>query len=92
MKYIITEVYYGKHGGIVFNPALDVEIFDNYVSALRYLVHERRLAKRCEYKVSLEWNPSPQKFGREWFVSMIEGHDIGHSIFTVARINENGFH
>lgn len=92
MKYIVTEVFYGSQGGIVFNPECQVEVFDHYVGALRFLVKERKLAQKLGYKVGTEWNEYPSKYGREWFVNMFERQDDYYYKYTVARINENGFH
>lgn len=92
MKYIITSYFIANNGGIVFSPENDVEVFDNYVRALRWMVRERDIAKRCEYDVIIKKNDNPSLYGREWFFTMVEIHGESKTIMTIARINENGFH
>lgn len=92
MKYIITEVFFGKRGGIVFNAAQDVEVFDHYVSALRFLVKEKRLSLKIDDKTTVEWYEERFGFGRQEMVEITEYHDGCHTVFTLAKINENGFH
>lgn len=92
MKYIVTEVFHGSQGGIIFHPHDHVEVFDHYVGALRYLVKEKQLALKIGYQVGIEWNEDPSMYGRKWFVNMFERTDGHYTQFTVARINENGFH
>lgn len=92
MKYIVTKIFVGHNGGHVFNPAVDVELFDTYVGALRWLVGERRLSKRVGDRVVLDWNKGANEFGREWFLEMTEYHECSHTTLVLARINENGFH
>ena len=92
MKYIITEVFFGTRGGIVFNAANDVEVFDHYVSALRFLVMEKRLSLKIDRKVEVDWDECRFESGRQTMVELIEYHERSHTIFTLAKINENGFH
>lgn len=92
MKYIITEVFFGKRGGIVFDTAHNVEVFDQYVSALRYLVKEKRLSLRLDYKTTVEWDDDRFDFGRQNILEMTEYHEGCHTIWSLAKINENGFH
>lgn len=92
MKYIITTYFIAPLGGIVFSPETNVEVFDHYVSALRWMVNERNLAKRCGYDIIIKKNDKPSLYGREWFFTMVEIHGESKTIMTIARINENGFH
>lgn len=92
MKYIITELFFGKGGGVVFNTALNVEIFDQYVSALRYLVKERRTSKIVDDETDVKWYNDRFGLGRHNMVELIEFHHMGYTIITLAKINENGFH
>lgn len=92
MKYVITESFIGKHGGVVFDPAYNVEIFDCYFTALRWVSLERNLARKCYDKIILQWNDHRSLFGRDWILEMTEVHGESHTIIKLARINENGFH
>ena len=92
MKYLVTSYFVSGKGGIVFHPEHDTEVFNHYFSALRWLVKERGLAKRCGYLVSVVFNEDPSKFGREWFVEMTETSEFGRTFVQIVRINENGFH
>ena len=92
MKYVITSYFIGKNGGIVFYPQTDVEVFDTYFGAMRWLVKERNLSRKVDDKVIVEYNQDPSPYGREWFVEMCEIHESSKTIVTLARINENGFH
>lgn len=92
MKYLVTRYFIGRTGGLVFNPAHDAEVFDNYFSALRWLVQEKRLAKKVSYDVDIEWNHVTSKLGREWLLTMTETKYFGHVCVELSRINENGLH
>lgn len=92
MKYVITSMFVDPRGGVIFNPSVDVEIFDTYVGALRWLVGERKLAKRIDSRIVCDWNIKPNQYGRERLFEMTECHGASHTIVTLARINENGFH
>lgn len=92
MKYIVTSMFIGHKGGHVFNPSQDVEVFDTYVGAMRWMVGERRLSRKVDNRVECRWNEDPSPYGREWFLEMTEYHDDSHTIVILARINENGFH
>lgn len=92
MKYVITSYFIGKTGGIVFNPANDVEVFDTYFGAMRWLVKERNLSRKIDAKVIVEYNQDPSPYGREWFVEMCVIYELCKTFVTLARINENGFH
>lgn len=92
MKYLVTKLFVGKKGGVVFNPAQDAEVFDHYFSALRWLVKERSLSIRIGYDVDIEWNKTANKLGREWLLTMTETSHYGHSTIDLSRINMNGFH
>lgn len=92
MKYVITTMFIGKQGGVVFDPCNDVEVFDHYFSALRWMRFERNLACNCDYQVILDWNNDRDPHGREWILEMKENHGDTHTIVRLSRINENGFH
>lgn len=92
MKYIITEIFFGKKGGIVFDAANGVEVFDHYVSALRYLVREKRISLKVDDKVTVRFYDDRFGLGRQEMLEMIEWHNECHTIITLSKINENGFH
>lgn len=92
MKYIVTSIFVDNKSRHVFFPAHDVEVFDTYVGALRWMVEERRISQRVEDKVVLNWNKSACQYGREWLLELTEYHASSHTIVTLSRINENGFH
>lgn len=92
MKYIVTSYFIGKNGAIVFYPQNDVEVFDTYFGAMRWLVKERNICRDCGFKTIVKYNEKPNRYGREWFVEMSEITDESRTIVTLARINENGFH
>lgn len=92
MKYLVTSYFVGQKGGVVFFPACDVEVFDHYFSALRWLVNERRLAVGIGALVDIEWNREANKYGREWLLTMNETKPYGHVIVEISRICINGVH
>lgn len=92
MKYIITEIFVSTRGGYVFDSAQGIEVFDHYVSALRWLVHERDLAKRIDLHVTYEKEGSESDHGRVSIGQLLEIGEHGITHFYLSRINENGFH
>lgn len=92
MKYIITEIFVGTKGGFVFDSAQGIEVFDHYVSALRWLVRKRALAKRIEWRVTYEQRGSISDYGRIEIGHLEEICENGITHFFLSRVNENGFH
>lgn len=92
MKYVVTESFIGNHGGVVFDPAYNVEIFDCYIAALRWVSSERNLCRECYDKIILRWNDHRSPFGRDWILEITKVHGESRTIIRLARINENGYH
>lgn len=92
MKYVITESFIGKHGGVVFDPAYNVEIFDCYFTALRWVSSERNRCREYYHKIILRWNDHRNLFGRDWILEITKVHGKSRTIIRLARINENGYH
>ena len=92
MKFIITEIFTGSRGGYVFDPSQGVEVFDNYFSALRYLVKERRLCKQIKWSCEVEKVGSILEYGRQHLWTMTEQSYHGFTHYYLSRVNENGFH
>lgn len=92
MKYVITEIFVGTTGGFVFNPANGIEVFDHYVSALRWLVKERVIALRIDLNVTYMQEHSVSEYGRIIIGHLKEVSENGITHFYLSRINENGFH
>lgn len=92
MKYIITELFIGKKRGFYFDSAQGIEVFDHYVSALRWLVKERIIASRIDLNVTYEQKGSISDYGRVEIGHLKEVSDCGITHFFLSRVNENGFH
>ena len=92
MKYIITEIWVGTTGGFVFDTANGIEVFDHYVSALRWLVKERIIALRIDLHVTYEQRGSISDYGRVEIGHLKEVSECGVTHFYLSRVNENGFH
>ena len=92
MKYVITSYFVGKNGGIIFSPQTDVEVFDTFFGAMRWLVQERNISRKVDKDTIVKYNEDPYQYGREWLVEMYKIHELSKTIVTLARINENGFH
>lgn len=90
MKYVITSIYYTKTGDIVFSSPDDIEVFDHFYTALRWILIERNLARKYGAEIILNWNKGRCPYGREWLLEMTENHGSSHSVITLSRINNNG--
>ena len=92
MKYIITEIFSGTTGGFVFDPTNGIEVFDHYVSALRWLVRERAIARRIDWRVTYEQRNTISEYGRIEIGHLRLFREYGVTHFYLSRVNENGFH
>lgn len=86
---VMTTVFHKTH----FNPTTDTEVFDTYISALRWLVLERRQCVSAGYQV---WSETPtyrSNFGRETLFCLCYQSESGSvTRLTISRINTNGYH
>ena len=93
MVYLITSILTKPGGKVCFNPVTDTEIFPSYISALRWLVDERKSCVRLGYKV---WTYVPSyrcSFGREDMISLYYLTPFGATYqIQISRINTDGWH
>ena len=93
MVYLITSILTTPDGQICFNPVTDTEIFPSYISALRWLVSERKSVVRLGWKV---WTIIPNyrnSLGREVMISLGYQSPFGARYrLQISRINTNGWH
>lgn len=75
-----------------FDPVTDTEIFDNYFKALRYLVKELRWVVDMGGTYHREVPTYRSDFGRERMFDVCLNLHGNLYRYTIARINENGFH
>lgn len=92
MLYVITKLFISTNGGIVFDASQDVEVFNNYFSALRWLVEERQLAKQIQWKTTTKHEGDINSLGRVHLWTLTEQSDHGFTHYHLSRVNENGFH
>ena len=92
MLYVITELFIGTTGGVVFDASQGVEVFSNYFTALRWLVKERRLAKQIHWPATTKHVGDINSLGRVHLWTLTEQSDHGFTHYHLSRVNENGFH
>lgn len=92
MKYIITEIFINDNGRVVFDSVNGIEVFDHYVSALRWLVKERAVSLHVGWHVTYEQRGSVSEYGRIEIGLLRVFHENSFSKFYLSRVNENGFH
>lgn len=93
MVYLITSILTKPDGHVCFDPVTDTEIFHSYISALRWLVGERRNCVRMGWRV---WSEVPTyrcSFGRETMFHLCYQSPFG-AIYRlqISRINTEGWH
>ena len=93
MVYLITSILTEPDGHVCFNPVTDTEIFPSYISALRWLVSERKSVVRLGWKV---WTYVPSyrcSLGREFMISLGYQNPFGGIYqIQISRINTDGWH
>lgn len=93
MVYLITSTLTKPNGRVCFNPVTDTEIFPTYISALRWLVNERRNSVRLGWRVWTYVPPYRCAEGREAMILLCYQNPFG-AIYHVqiSRINTDGWH
>ena len=93
MVYLITSILTKPDGHVCFDPVTDTEVFPSYISALRWLVSERKSVVRLGWKV---WTIIPNyrnSLGRETMFHLCYQSPFG-AIYRlqVSRISTDGWH
>lgn len=93
MVYLISSILTCPDGRICFNPVTDTEVFPSYISALRWLVSERKCVVRLGWKV---WTIKPNyrnSLGRESMITLCYQSQFGAKYrVQISRINTDGWH
>lgn len=93
MVYLISSILTCPDGQICFNPVTDTEVFPSYISALRWLVSERKSVVRLGWKV---WTIKPNyrnSLGRESMITLCYQSQFGAKYrVQISRINTDGWH
>lgn len=88
----MTCVMYSPDRRMHFDPVTDTEIFDSYISSLRYLARERASAMGMGARCYNETPIYRCEFGRQEMFSMCFDLLGNHYRWVISRINENGLH
>lgn len=93
MIYLITSILTKTDGQVCFNPVTDTEVFPGYISALRWLVSERKSFVRLGWKVLTKFPSYRCSLGREVMVTLWCQNPFGGIYqIQISRINTDGWH
>lgn len=92
MIYLITEQTIHNDGRVYFDPAFNTEVYDSYISALRYLVCERQTARLVGWQTEVIIPGYRDDLGRQQMITLVRRSDHLKVEFTISRINLNGYH
>lgn len=92
MVYLVTTQIIFPDGRRVFNPAIDTEVYDSYISALRFLVGEYHSMVGEGYFVTRCRPAYRSHYGREMMYKLEFSRGGRTHSYAISRINMNGFH
>ena len=93
MVYLVTSILTKPNGKVCFDPATDTEIFSTYISALRWLVEERKTSVWLGCRVWCEVPTYRSSYGRETMFCLCYQTSYGYTYrLQISRINTDGWH